>query len=237
MTASTRPRAFVFDLDGVITDTAHLHFLAWRDLAASVGVAFDEAFNEKLKGVSRMDSLELILARGERHFSAAEKLEMAERKNAAYVRLIDRITPADLLPGALAALEAARAAGCGVALASASKNAASVLARLGITAAFDHVVDANLIARSKPDPEVFLAAAQALGVDPADCVGIEDAVAGVQAVRAAGMFALGVGDARVLTLADQVIPDLCQFTPSNYLRARSRLRWVVQPQAAFIHST
>ena len=104
-----------------------------------------------------------------------------------------------------------------------------MLARLGITAAFDHVADANLIARSKPDPEVFLAAAFGLGVEPADCVGIEDAVAGVQAVRSAGMFALGVGDARVLVEADQVLPDLCQFTPSNYLRAGSRLRWVAPP--------
>lgn len=224
-----RTRAFIFDLDGVITDTAHLHFLAWRDLAASVDVAFDEAFNERLKGVSRMDSLELILARGTRRFTLAEKLEMAERKNAAYVRLIDSITPADLLPGALAALEASRAAGCRVGLASASKNAASVLVRLGITAAFDHIVDANLITRSKPDPEVFLAAASALRTEPADCVGIEDAVAGVHAVRAAGMFALGIGDARVLVEADQVLPDLCQFTPSNYLRAGSRLRWVAPP--------
>ena len=144
------------------------------------------------------------------------------------MRLIDTITPADLLPGALAALEAARNAGCGVGLASASKNAAGVLARLGIAAAFDHVVDANLVAQSKPDPEVFLAAAQALGAEPADCVGIEDAVAGVQAVVAAGMFALGVGDARVLTQADQVVPDLRSFIPSNYLRAGSRLRWVAR---------
>ena len=229
MTAPATPRAFIFDLDGVITDTAPLHFRAWRDLAASVGVDFDEAFNERLKGVSRTDSLELILAQGTHRYTSTEKHAMAERKNADYVRLIDGITPGDVLPGALAALQAARAAGCRVGLASASKNAAGVLARLGITAAFDHVVDANLIERSKPDPEVFLAAAHALGVEPVNCVGIEDAVAGIAAVRAAGMFALGVGDPLVLTQADQVVPDLRGFIPSNYLRADSRLRWIPTP--------
>jgi beta-phosphoglucomutase len=232
MTAPARPCAFVFDLDGVITDTAHLHFRAWRDLARSVGVDFDEAFNEQLKGVSRMDSLELILARSDRRFTPAQKLQLAERKNADYVRLIETLTPADLLPGAVDALKAARSAGMRVGLASASKNAAAVLARLGIAAAFDHVVDANLIAQSKPHPEVFLAAARALRAEPADCVGIEDSVAGVQAINAAGMFALGVGHARVLTQADQVIPDLRGFIPSNYLRAGRRLAWVPSDSAS-----
>jgi len=224
-----RPRAFIFDLDGVLTDTAQLHFIAWRELAEGLGLPLDAAFNEELKGVSRTESLERILALGTRRYTPAEKVAMAERKNAAYVRLLERMTPADLLPGALAALQAARAAGCRVALASASRNAATVLGHLGIADAFDHVVDANLVTHSKPDPEVFLAAAEALAVDPADCVGIEDAVAGVRAVRAAGMFALGVGDARVLSEADQVIADLHGFIPSNYLRVGSRLRWVSSP--------
>ena len=224
--------AFIFDLDGVITDTAHLHFLAWRRMARSVGVDFDEAFNERLKGVSRMDSLALILARSDRQFTPAQMAALADRKNADYVGLIDTITAANLLPGAVDALTAARAAGARVGLASASKNAAAVLLRLGIAQLFDHVVDANLIARSKPDPEVFLAAAEALGIAPSNCVGIEDAVAGVQAIRDAAMFALGVGSASVLSEADQVIPDLRSFIPRNYLRAGSRLRWVTQPQAA-----
>jgi beta-phosphoglucomutase len=228
-TRLARPRAFVFDLDGVITDTAHLHFVAWRELAQGLGLSLDAGFNEQLKGVSRSESLERILARGTQRFSAAEKRQMAERKNAAYLKLLEGMTPADLLPGALEALQASRAAGCRVALASASKNAAMVLDHLGIADAFDHVVDANLIANSKPDPEVFLAAAQALAVEPADCVGIEDAVAGVRAVRAAGMFALGVGDPGVLLEADQVIADLRGFVPSNYLRSGSRLRWVRAP--------
>ena len=226
---TTSPCAFIFDLDGVITDTAHLHFLAWRDLARSVGVEFDEAFNEQLKGVSRMDSLERILARSGTQFSVSDKAVLADRKNIDYLRLIETITPADLLPGAVAALDASRATGARVALASASKNASAVLARLGITDMFDHIVDANLIARSKPDPEVFTSAAQALGVAPDRCVGIEDAVAGIQAIRAARMFALGVGDAHVLSEADQVVPDLRSFIPSNYLRPGRALRWVAQP--------
>ncbi|CAN5732851.1 beta-phosphoglucomutase [soil metagenome] len=225
-----RRGAFIFDLDGVITDTAHLHFVAWRYLARSIDAPFDLAFNEQLKGVGRMESLELILARAQRSdYTHAQKLALAERKNADYMRLIDTITPADLLPGAVTSLIAARAAGCLVGLASASKNAAAVLKRLGITELFDHVVDANHIARSKPDPEVFLSAASALGVAPADCVGVEDAAAGVAAIRSAGMFALGVGDAHALAAADQVIPDLTTFAPSNYRRAGRRLQWVVQP--------
>jgi len=224
-----RPRAFIFDLDGVLTDTAHLHFVAWRELAASLGLSFDATFNEQLKGVSRAESLERILALGTQRHTPAEKAAMAERKNAAYVKLLERMTPADLLPGALAALQSARDAGCRIGLASASRNAMTVLERLGIVHAFDHVVDANGVTHSKPDPEVFLAAARALAVDPADCVGVEDAVAGVRAVRAAGMFALGVGDSRVLTEADQVIADLRGFIPSNYLRVGSRLRWLRSP--------
>ena len=226
---STSSCAFIFDLDGVITDTAHLHFRAWRDLARSVGVEFDEAFNEQLKGVSRADSLERILARSGVRFSASEKAALAERKNIDYLRLVDTITSADLLPGAVEALDASRSAGARVALASASKNANVVLSRLGITKLFDHVVDANLIARSKPDPEVFISAAQALDVPPERCIGIEDAVAGVQAIRAARMFALGVGSACALIEADQVIPDLRSFVPSNYLRPGRALRWVAQP--------
>ncbi|MBS0455050.1 MAG: beta-phosphoglucomutase [Proteobacteria bacterium] len=220
------PSAFIFDLDGVITDTAELHYVAWRALALDLGIVFDEADNEQLKGLSRMDSLERILALGTKQFSEVDKHAMAERKNAHYLALVEKMTPADLLPGALDALGAARAAGCGVALASASKNAALVLERLGISQAFDHVVDSNHIRNSKPHPEVFLAAAKALGAAPQDCVGIEDAVAGVQAIRAAGMFAVGVGDARVLAQADQVIADLRHFIPSNYLRGQHRLRWV-----------
>lgn len=210
--------AFIFDLDGVLTDTARLHLAAWRDVAAGLYLPFDEAMGEALKGVSRMASLELVLRPSALDFSDAEKQRMATRKNAAYVAGLAGMSAADLLPGAAAALAAVRAAGWGVALASASQNAPMVLERLGITAAFDHVVDVHRVARGKPDPEIFLRAAQALSVAPGRCIGIEDAVAGVQAIKAAGMFAVGIGDPQVLTQADVVLPDLQRFAPDAYLR-------------------
>jgi beta-phosphoglucomutase len=214
---TTTRRAFIFDLDGVITDTAHLHFVAWQRLAQSQGLSFDETFNEKLKGVSRMDSLELILAQSSRSYTQEQKLALADNKNNFYVGLIDGITPADLLPGALHALKSVREAGCAVGLASASKNALSVLARLGITELFDHVVDANTVARGKPDPEVFLRAASALNCEPGNCIGVEDAIAGVQSIKAAGMYAIGIGSATELSQADYVLPNLKDFRPEFFL--------------------
>ncbi|NRR30905.1 beta-phosphoglucomutase [Oxalobacteraceae bacterium] len=207
-----RYKAVIFDLDGVITDTAHYHYLAWKRLADSQGVPFDQQINEGLKGIDRMGSLELILAGAARSYSAAAKLALAEQKNLHYQQLIEDMTAADLLPGAVEALALVRAAGLKTGLASVSKNAFTVLDRLGIRASFDYVVDAAYIARGKPDPEIFLKAASELGVDPADCLGVEDAVAGVAAIKAAGMRALGVGDPAVLTQADAVIPGLDRFT-------------------------
>lgn len=211
-----RYRAVIFDLDGVITDTAHYHYLAWKRLAQSQGVPFDEHFNEQLKGVDRMGSLELILAQSDRAYSTQEKLLLAGSKNDHYQELIATMTPAELLPGALHALEQVRARGLFVGLASVSRNAFTVLDRLGIRDRFDHVVDASLVANSKPHPEIFLTAAAALGVAPGDCLGVEDAVAGVASIKAAGMRALGVGNPQVLTQADTVIPSLAQFNLDDY---------------------
>lgn len=210
--------AFVFDLDGVITDTARLHLDAWGALAHTLGLPFDPGMEERLRGLSRMDSLELVLGPAAAGCSDAQKHALAERKNAAYVAALAGMSPADLLPGALQALVAVRAGGWGLALASASKNAATVLARLDITDLFHHVVDAATIARGKPAPDIFLAAAAALGVPPARCVGVEDAVAGVAAIRSAGMRALGIGDPAVLTGAHAVLPDLSTFRPEHCLR-------------------
>lgn len=204
-------KAVIFDLDGVITDTARYHYLAWKELADGEGVHFDEAFNEELKGIDRMGSLDLILARSPRQYSAQEKQALADVKNSHYQELIETMSPADLLPGALDALQAVRAAGMRIGLASVSRNAFTVLDRLGIRACFDDVVDAALVAHGKPDPEIFLTAAAHLGVAPADCLGVEDAVAGVAAIKSAGMTALGVGSADVLTQADLVIPGLDHF--------------------------
>ncbi|MDQ1832227.1 beta-phosphoglucomutase [Massilia scottii] len=212
----SRFKAVIFDLDGVITDTAHYHYLAWKRLAESEGVHFDEAFNEQLKGIDRMGSLNLILAGASRSYSDEQKLALADAKNRHYQELIATMSAADLLPGAVDALAAVRAAGLRIGLASVSKNAFTVLERLGIRERFDYVVDAALIANSKPHPEIFLTAARELGVDPAHCLGVEDAVAGVASIKSAGMWALGIGSPDVLTQADRVIPALDRFKLEDY---------------------
>ena len=212
----SRFKAVIFDLDGVITDTARYHYLAWKRLAESEGVHFDEAANEHLKGIDRMGSLDLILAGSSKTYTAGQKLALADTKNRHYQELISTMSAADLLPGAAEALAAVRAAGLKIGLASVSKNAFTVLEHLGIRDAFDDVVDAATIANSKPDPEIFLTAARHLGVAPADCLGVEDAVAGVAAIKAAGMFALGIGKPEVLTQADIVIPGLEEFKLNDY---------------------
>ncbi|HET8765513.1 MAG TPA: beta-phosphoglucomutase, partial [Rhodanobacter sp.] len=171
--------AVIFDLDGVLADTARLHRAAWRELAEEIGAPFDDDLAERMKGVDRMGSLELLLARAPRRYDATEKAALAARKNARYVALISQLGPHDLLPGARAALLATRRAGLKTALASASRNAPLLIERLGITGLFDHVVDAGHIAHSKPHPEIFLAAAAGLGVAPAACLGVEDAAAGI----------------------------------------------------------
>ncbi|UGQ46197.1 beta-phosphoglucomutase [Massilia endophytica] len=212
----SRFKAVIFDLDGVITDTARYHYLAWKRLADSQGVPFDEAANEHLKGIDRMGSLELILAGAAGNYTEAEKLALADQKNEHYKALIATMTPADLLPGAVETLDACRRDGLKIGLASVSKNAFSVLDSLGIRGKFDYVVDAATIERGKPDPEIFLKAARELGVSPADCLGVEDAVAGVASIKSAGMFALGIGDPEILTQADVVIPGLTQFKLQAY---------------------
>ncbi|HEY0231654.1 MAG TPA: beta-phosphoglucomutase, partial [Dokdonella sp.] len=210
-------KALIFDLDGVITDTARMHYIAWKRLADEIGVAFDEQVNERLKGVDRDASLEIILERSPRTFDAAEKHAMAERKNGYYRAGLVDVGPQHLLPGALDVLRATRAAGLRTGLASASKNAALILARLGIAELFDYVADANRIARAKPDPEIFLTVAHELGVAAADCLGIEDAAAGVAAIKAAGMAALGIGEAGVLAQADAVLPGLDVFRIEDFV--------------------
>ena len=213
---TSRFKAVIFDLDGVITDTAHYHYLAWKRLADSVDAPFDAAFNEQLKGVDRMGSLDLILARAPRTYTLEEKRTLADAKNTHYQELIATMTPDDLLPGALRALEEVRAAGLKIGLASVSRNAFTVLDRLGIRDRFDDVVDAATVVNGKPDPEIFLTAAAHLGVDPKDCLGVEDAAAGVASIKDAGMFAVGVGNPDVLNRADRVIPSMAAFRLTDY---------------------
>jgi len=200
----------LFDLDGVIVDTAKYHFLAWQRLAHSIGADFTEHDNERLKGVSRMRSLEIILeiAGKKGMYSEEELLEMATRKNEWYVDYIKSMDESELLPGSREYLTQLRSRGVKVALGSASKNAPMILDNLKIADLFDAVIDGNSVATPKPDPEVFLKGAQALGLAPADCVVFEDAQAGIEAARAGGMKAVGIGSPDVLTDADFCVAGL-----------------------------
>jgi len=210
-------QAILFDLDGVLTDTARYHFVAWQALASSLGIEFTHALNERLKGVDRMGSLDLILQVGAFSLDPELKRELADRKNEHYLQLVAGMTPSNLLPGALQALDAARAAGLKVGLCSASRNALQVLGSLGILDRFDAIADPAAVAHGKPAPDIFLEGARLLGVPPAACVGVEDAMAGVQAIKAAGMYAVGVGDPQVLAQADEVVPSLLAFDVARYL--------------------
>lgn len=198
----------IFDLDGVIVDTAKYHYKAWKWLASELGFAFTEADNERLKGVSRMRSLDILLEIGGVTATDEEKRDLAERKNRLYVSYISAMERSELLPGAEAYLRRLRAKGVKLALGSASKNALLILDRLEIAGLFDAIVDGNSVSRAKPDPEVFLAAARALDLAPADCVVFEDAEAGVRAGKAAGMRVVGIGRPDILREADRVIAGL-----------------------------
>lgn len=203
--------ALIFDLDGVLTDTAHTHYRAWKRLADEIGVPFDLQVNERLKGVDRMASLEIILERASRSYSADEKRALADTKNGYYVQEIASVGPQDLFDGVREVLDAARAAGLKLGLASASRNAPALLQKLGIADCFDYIADAGRIVRAKPDPAIFLDVAAALGVPAHRCIGVEDAAAGIEAIHAAGMAAIGIGDARALRHADAVIPRIADF--------------------------
>lgn len=198
-------KACLFDLDGVIVDTAIYHFKAWRRLANELGFDFTEHQNEQLKGVSRMESLELILQWGGVTLSDEEKQQWAARKNEWYLAYVNQMTPQEVLPGVRNFLDSLRKAGIGIALGSASKNARLILERIDMLDAFDAIIDGTHTTKSKPDPEVFLLGAQALHQNPADCVVFEDAVAGIEAAHRGGMKAVGVGSPEVLTEADVVI--------------------------------
>ena len=204
-------QAFIFDLDGVIADTAVFHYQAWKALANRLGFDIDHEFNETLKGVGRMDSLNRVLAHGQIQMSEAQKQHEAEIKNREYVELISHMTPADLLPGAREALLTVRAAGSKIALASASKNGPMILVRTGVAELFDTIVDPALLKNGKPDPEIFLTAAKQLNLPAQACIGVEDAISGVEAIKRAGMFAVGIGNTSILQQADIVLPDLRQF--------------------------
>ncbi|WP_426671688.1 beta-phosphoglucomutase [Mucilaginibacter sp. McL0603] len=205
-------KACIFDLDGVIVDTAVYHYKAWKRLANELGFDFTEEANEKLKGVSRTRSLELILQWGGVTKTDAEKEELATRKNNWYVEMISHMTPEEILPGAKEFLQACIDAGIKTALGSASKNSMTILQKTGIAHFFNAVIDGNKVSKPKPDPEVFLKGAEQLNIPPANCVVFEDAIAGVEAAIAGGMKVVGIGSPEVLREANLVVKGLDEMS-------------------------
>lgn len=206
-------KAVLFDLDGVITDTAEYHYLAWKALAEELGIeGVNRSFNEQLKGVSRDDSLQKILDLGQLTVSSEEFAELADRKNRNYVDMIQKVSPKDIYPGILELLKALREKEIKIALASASKNGPFLLKQMDIEAYFDAVADPAKVAASKPAPDIFLAAAQQLGVPISACIGIEDAQAGIQAIQAAAALPVGVGQAEDLGASIDLVPDTSHLT-------------------------
>ncbi len=200
-------KACIFDLDGVLVDTAKYHYLAWKRLAEELGFYFSLQDNERLKGISRMASLNILLEVGQiTSLSDREKLMKADQKNKWYLEYITNMTPDEILPGVLDFLHQLKEQGVKVALGSASKNAGIILDRVGIASLFDVVIDGNKVVNAKPDPEIFLVAAAALGIPAAECVVFEDATAGVDAAIRAGMYSVGVGDPAILNRATLIIP-------------------------------
>lgn len=204
-------KACLFDLDGVIVDTAKYHYIAWRDLAAQLGFEFTEEHNEQLKGVSRMTSLDILLEIGNVNINNEEKQRLADQKNSVYVSYIQKMTPDEILPGVIEFLKALKKANYKIALGSASKNAPLILDRLRLNEYFDVIVDGNSVSRAKPDPEVFLKGAEMLSIQPSECVVFEDAPAGVEAALNGGMHCIGIGEPRNLSKADLVVPGFEDF--------------------------
>ena len=199
--------AVIFDLDGVICSTDEYHYLAWKELADSLALPFDRQYNNRLRGVSRIESLNLILALGERQYSDEEKQAMAQKKNDTYRRLLERMSPADVSDDVLSTLKALKKK-YPLAIGSSSRNTKFILSRIGLLDFFDVIVDGNDISASKPDPEVFLKAAAALSQQPSSCLVVEDAAAGIEAAVRGGFDSAGIGDASRLEGATYHIEKL-----------------------------
>lgn len=211
-------QAVIFDLDGVIVSTDEYHFQAWQRLAHEEEIPFTEKDNEQLKGVSRMESLEIILKQSQKNYTAEAKVEMAERKNLYYRDLLKNLSPSHIHPGVLHFLKSLERQGIRVAIGSSSKNAVPILHKLGLIQSFEAVADGTNIKKSKPDPEVFLLAASLLSIPPTNCLVVEDAEAGVDAGLAAGMKVLAVGSASSLEKATFRAKDLSHITTDQLLR-------------------
>jgi len=194
-------KAFIFDLDGVIVDTAKYHYLAWKKIASELGIEFTHEHNELLKGVSRVRSLDIILGLGEVDASQAQKDQWLIQKNEDYLSYLVDMDQSEILPGVMTVLEFLKANQQPIALGSASKNARPILEKTGILSYFDAIVDGNDVSNAKPDPEVFLQAAQKLGISNENSIVFEDSVAGIQAANIASMTSIGIGEANILNEA------------------------------------
>nr|WP_319216245.1 beta-phosphoglucomutase [uncultured Trichococcus sp.] len=219
-------KGLVFDLDGVITDTAERHYLAWERIAHRLGIAIDREWNERLKGISRTESLEFILAEDSTLLlDSEEKAQLLKEKNAHYLELIAEITAADILPGIPELLKEAKNAGYRMAIASASKNAHLILERLGLSAAFDAVVDPESLTYNKPHPEIFERAAQALGLETQECIGFEDSLAGIEGIKRAGMPAVAIA----IPAFGEWLPDI-EVTATRELNLKEIVREVTMKE-------
>lgn len=205
-------KGFIFDLDGVIVDTAKYHFLAWKNLANSLGIDFTKEQNEQLKGVSRINSLEKILNWGNKTVSADEFQKLLVQKNEEYLEYITKMDENEILPNTEKILDFLIQNNQGIALGSASKNAVPILEKINLLSKFECIVDGNSVIKGKPNPEVFLKAADGLQVPPAECIVFEDSIAGIQAANAADMISIGIGEQNVLYEADYVFKDFTELS-------------------------
>ena len=210
-------KGFIFDLDGVIVDTAKYHYLAWKKLANHIGFEFTKEQNELFKGVSRKRCLEILLEIGNREATQEEFDTWMVEKNVDYLQYIENMDESEILPDVPIILEFLKENNIPIALGSASKNAKPILEKVNLLHYFDTIVDGNNVTKAKPDPEVFLLAAKQLGVDASDCVVFEDAVAGVEAANAANMMSIGIGEKDVLSKAQFIFKDFTEIS-TNFIK-------------------
>jgi beta-phosphoglucomutase len=210
--------AVIFDVDGVLVMTDEMHFRAWSEIAEAERIPFDRATNDRMRGISRTASLDILLERATTTYSEIQKHQLADRKNELFRSAIESLSPQDVVAGALPLIAALRQRGILVGAASSSRNARTILERLDVAPLLDAIVDGNDLTRSKPDPQAFLAAAQALRIEPGMCVVIEDAAAGVEAAHRAGMRAIGIGDPHLLGQADDVYRTISEIRIDSLIR-------------------
>jgi beta-phosphoglucomutase len=211
----------LFDLDGVIVDTAKYHFKAWRRLANELGFDFTEEDNEHLKGVSRMESLELILKMGNHSMSEADKEAWAIKKNDWYLEYVANMDASEILPGVVDFLNGLKARQIKIGLGSASKNAPGILRQIGLYDYFDVIIDGNQTTKGKPDPQVFLMGSEALGLQPQECIVFEDAPKGAEAAKRGGFYCIGIGTPQSLPFADETIASFAEISANDVLSVKA----------------